>query len=236
MRKSFTISDLPPQERPRERLINLGPQALSISELIAIILERGISGESILSTSQKIISRFGSLQNLQNATLEDLQTIKGLGLAKACQLKACFEIAHRLETPLVSKTAQYPITSNSLYQLLRPKISRFKKEHFIVISIDIKQKIIGLDTISIGHLTSSVVHPRETLSTVIGHHASSFIIAHNHPSGDPEPSEKDIEITKIIFEAGQNLSITMLDHLIICPTSFFSFSQNQVLHPKKITK
>jgi DNA repair protein RadC len=190
MRKTYTINDLPPEERPRERLANLGPQALSIYELIAIILGRGIPGESVIKTSQELISRFGSLAGLHSASLEEIQKIKGLGLAKACQIKAALELARRLEKnpiPIAVKSPRSTISPSQIYSLIRKKISHYAKEHFIVISLDTKSKVLGVDKISVGTLTASLVHPRETLEAAIRRHAASFIIAHNHPSGDPEP-------------------------------------------------
>lgn len=230
MKKSFTVADLPTEERPRERLAALGPEALAIHELLAIILSRGINGESVMTTSQKLLSQFKSLEGIKEASLEDLQNIKGLGLAKACQLKAAFEIARRLERDtktITIKSKQKSISAEEIVTLIKKKIGNFHKEHFIVISLNARSKILSLDTIFIGTLASCLIHPREILETVIRRHAATFIIAHNHPSGTPDPSEEDTKITKRVFESGQIMGITMLDHLIIGRDSYFTFRENE---------
>ncbi len=234
MRNTYTIRDLPPEERPRERLANLGPDALSIHELLAIILGRGIAGESVITTSQKLLSHFGSLEGLNEASLQDLQTIKGLGFAKACQIKASLELARRLERnsiPITIKSKQKPISPEEIYSSVKNKIGNSAKEHFVVISLNTKSQILAIDTIFIGTLTSSLVHPRETLEAAIRRHAAAFIVAHNHPSGDPDPSDEDTKVTKLLFEAGKIMGINMLDHLIIGRNSYFSFRENTVKHP-----
>jgi DNA repair protein RadC len=230
MKKSFTVHDMPAEERPRERLAEFGPEALSVHELLAIILSRGINGESVMTTSQKLLSQFGSLEGVKEASLEDLQDIKGLGFAKACQLKAAFELARRLEKgtkTIAIKSRQKSISAEEIVTLVKKKISNFHKEHFIVISLNTRSRIQGIDTIFVGTLTSSLIHPREILETVIRRHAATFIIAHNHPSGAPDPSEEDTKVTKLIFESGQIMGITMLDHLIIGRDSYFTFRENE---------
>ena len=230
MRKSFTVSDLPPEERPRERLTALGPQALSIHELLAIILSRGIRGESVMTTAQNLLGHFGSLQGIHEASIQDIQNVKGLGPAKASQIKAALELSRRLEfNQPAAKIKQKSVTPDLIYSLAKKHIGKSSKEHFIVISLDIKSKILGIDSVSIGTLSSSLVHPRETLETAIRRHAASFIIAHNHPSGDPQPSDEDTKITKLLFEAGQIIGITMLDHIIIGKSTCFSFRENKIL-------
>ncbi len=231
MRNSFTVRDMPAEERPRERLATLGPEVLSIYELLAIILSRGVNGESVIATSHKLLSRFGSLEGLKEASLEDLQGVKGLGFAKACQLKATFEISRRLERDMNSisiKSKQKSISTEEIVTLVKKKIGNFHKEHFIVISLDTRSKVQGIDTVFVGTLTSSLVHPREVLEAVMRRHAAKFIIAHNHPSGEPDPSEEDTRVTKLIFEAGQIMGISMLDHIVVGRDSYFSFRENEI--------
>ena len=230
MRKSFTVADMPTEERPRERLAAFGSRALSVHELLAIILSRGVNGESVIATSQKLLSQFGSLEGIKEASLEDLQGIKGLGFAKACQLKAALELARRLERDMGSittKSKQKSISAEGIVTLVKKKIGNFHKEHLIVISLDTRSKIQGIDTVFVGTLTSSLVHPREILETAMRRHAATFIIAHNHPSGAPDPSEDDTKVTKLIFESGQIMGITMLDHIIIGRSSYFTFRENK---------
>lgn len=219
MRKSFTLHDLPLEERPRERLQKFGSETLSASELIALILGRGVKGEPVMMTSQKILSRFGSLKGLKEASLEDLKEIKGLGLAKAAQIQACLEIARRINNVNQgqgSKARKRQILSpKDVYNLVKLKIKNYSKEHFMVLSFDSRNKLIGIDTITVGTLDSNLIHPRETFEAAVRRHASRIIIAHNHPSGNTEPSQEDLEITKQLVEAGKIMGIEVLDHLIV---------------------
>lgn len=220
MRKSFTVRDLPPEERPRERLQKLGPESLSATELLAIILGRGVKGESVMIVSQKILSKFGSLEALKEVSLEDLREIKGLGPAKAAQIQACIEIARRINSVNTQIRKQkikkkQILSSLEAYKLVKTKIQSYSKEHFIVLSFDSNNRFIGIDTIAVGNLNANLVHPRETFEAAIRRHASKIIIAHNHPSGNTDPSKEDIEITRNLVEAGKVMDIEVLDHLII---------------------
>lgn len=231
---SFTVNDLPKSERPRERLITFGAEKLSSAELISIILNTGIKGESVIVLSQKLIMKFGSLKGIMDASLEDLMHVKGLGEAKATKLKASFAIAKKVmeeikvyESGKVSERKRYnAVTSPSvLYDIIKNKIQNFSKEHFFVISLDTRNNFIGIDEISIGTLTASLVHPRETFESAIRRHAAHIIIAHNHPSGETEPSEDDLKITRRLVEAGKIMGIEVLDHIIITDTGFLSFKE-----------
>ncbi len=230
--KSFTVKDLPRDERPRERLAKLGAEVLSIQELLVIVLGRGVKGESVMNTAQKIVSKFGTLEALQEASLEDIQEIKGIGPAKACQLKACLELSKRLDKPIQidknKKKNQKLTCAKEVYGALRKKIGGLKKENFVVVSIDTRNKIIAVDTVFVGTLNSSLVHPREIFEAAIRRHAAIIVAAHNHPSGDPEPSDEDIKVTKLLIEAGKMMGIEMLDHLIIGKGKYFSFRDNFV--------
>jgi len=232
MSKSFTIHDLPKSERPRERLKKMGSEALSAQELLALILGRGVRGESVSMIAQKLLSYFGSLEGIMNASLEDLQNVKGLGLAKASQLKACFEIARRVFTKneIDEEAKQKEITSaKEVYGLVKSKISNYTKEHLVVLAFDSRNKFLGMDTVSVGTLNANLIHPRETFNTAIRRHAAQIIVAHNHPSGDPEPSEDDLEITKRLVEAGKILGIEVVNHIIVVKDSFFSFKDKKLL-------
>lgn len=230
--KSFTLHDLPKSERPRERLKKLGTESLSAQELLALILGRGIKGESVSMTAQKLLSHFGSLEGIMDASLEDLQSVKGVGLAKASQLKACFEIARRIfiKSGITEEIKQREMTSaKEIYNLVKSKISNYNKEHLVVLSFDIRNKFLGMDTVSVGILNANLTHPRETFDAAIRRHASHIIIAHNHPSGDTEPSEDDLEITKRLIEAGKILGIEVIDHIIVTKANFFSFKEKKLI-------
>ncbi|MBI1971643.1 MAG: DNA repair protein RadC [Candidatus Wildermuthbacteria bacterium] len=230
MKQSFTVRDLPAEERPRERLAAFGPEALSAQEILALVLGRGMNGESVMMTVQKLLSRFGSLEGVLSASLEDLQTIKGLGIAKASQLKACFEMARRIQPAKTNKEKQKSITSpEAIYRLVKSKIRNYAKEHFFVLSFDARNKPLGIDTISVGTLNASIVHPRETFEAAIRRHAAHIVVAHNHPSDDPEPSGDDIEITRRLAEAGKLLGIDVADHVIVANAKFLSFKEQKLL-------
>ena len=230
--KSFTLHDLPKSERPRERLKKFGAESLSAQELLALILGRGVKGESVSMIAQKLLSCFGSLEGIMNASLEDLQSVKGLGLAKASQLKACFEIARRLfmKSEPAEETRQKEITSaQEVYELIKSKISNYTKEHFVVLSFDIRNKFLGMDTVSVGILNENLMHPRETFDAAIRRHAAHIIISHNHPSDDPEPSEDDLEITKRLVESGKILGIEVIDHIVVTKKGFLSFKDKGLI-------
>ena len=182
MSKTFTIHDLPKEERPRERLVKFGEHALSAQELLQLILGRGIAGESVVVTAQKLLTQFGSLQKLAEASIEELSLIKGIGLAKAAQIKAAFEIGRRLST----QTAPYKSTEltapEKVYRLIKSKLKDYHKEHFYIIVLNSRNWSIA--EVSIGSLNASIVHPREVFAEAIKNKAASVIFVHNHPSGD----------------------------------------------------
>lgn len=227
MSKSFTIHDLPKDERPRERLVKFGEQALSAQELLQLILGRGIAGESVAITAQKLLSHFGSLQKLSEASIEELSSIKGIGLAKAAQIKAAFEISRRLSTQAPSYKSKELADPEKVYLLIKSKLKNYHKEHFYIIALDSRNHSIA--EVSVGSLNESIVHPREVFAEAIKNRAASVIFVHNHPSGDPEPSEDDLEITKRLVESGKILGIEVVDHIIVAKDSFFSFKNKGMI-------
>jgi len=227
MSKSFTIHDLPKEERPRERLVKFGEQALSAQELLQIILGRGIAGESVVITAQKLLSQFGSLQKLAEASIEELSSIKGIGLAKATQIKAVFEIGRRLSTQTPSYKSKELTDPKKVYQLMKSKLKDYHKEHFYIIALNSRNYSIA--EVSVGSIDASVVHPREVFAEAIKNKAVSVIFVHNHPSGDPEPSEDDLETTKQLTEAGKILGIDVIDHIIVTKNNYFSFKDGNLI-------
>lgn len=232
MSKSFTIHDLPKEERPRERLIKFGEQALSAQELLQVILGRGIAGESVSVTAQKLLSQFGSLQKLAEAGIAELSSVKGIGPAKATQIKAVFEIGRRLATQTLPYKSKELTDPKKVYQLIKSKLKDYHKEHFFIIPINTRN--FSIAEISVGSLNASIVHPREVFSEAIKNKAASVIFAHNHPSGDTEPSEDDLTITKRLVEAGKILDIEVADHIIVAKEvqnkkPFFSFKEAGLL-------
>jgi DNA repair protein RadC len=227
MPKSFTIRDLPKEERPRERLVKFGEQALSAQELLQLILGRGVSGESVVVTAQKLLTQFGSLQKLAEASIEELSSIKGIGLAKAAQLKAVFEIGRRLSLQNVNYRGKEITNPEKVFNLIKSRLKDYHKEHFYVIALDSRNYSIA--EISVGTLNENIVHPREVFTEAIKNRAASVIFVHNHPSGNPQPSEEDLEITKRLVEASKILGIEVLDHIIITKEGFFSFKEGGLL-------
>ena len=227
MTKSFTIHDLPKEERPRERLVKFGEQALSAQELLQLILGRGIAGESVVVTAQKLLTQFGSLQKLSEASIEELSSIKGIGLAKATQIKAVFEIGRRISTQTPSYKSKELTNPEKVYRLIKSKLKDYHKEHFYIIALNSRGHSIA--EISVGSLDTSIVHPREVFAEAIKNKAASVIFAHNHPSGDPEPSEDDLLITKKLVESGKILGIDVTDHIIMAKDRFLSFKEQGLI-------
>ena len=229
MKNSFTVHDLPLSERPRERLSKLGSEALSSQEILALILGRGIKGESVIVTSQKLLSKFGNLKNLASASIEELTQIKGIGPAKAAQIKATFELSKRLENSSGETTKITVKSPEDVVKTARNLLKGKKKEHFLVICLDTRNHLIKTSTVSIGSLDCSIVHPREVFKDAISSSAASVIFIHNHPSGDPTPSEDDIKMTKRLIEAGEIIGIEVLDHIIICDSEHLSMKAKNLV-------
>lgn len=228
MKDSFTVRDLPPAERPRERLVKLGAEALSAQEILALILGRGVKGESVMVTAQKLLSKFGSLQGIADSSVEELSQINGIGLAKSTQLKAAFELGRRLQGSSTEGKAHVKSPEDVL-GAVAGSLKGKKREHFLVLLLDTRNRLIRVATISMGSLDSSIVHPREVFKEAISASAASVIFVHNHPSGDPEPSEDDIELTKRLVEAGKLLGILVLDHVIVGDGTFVSLKASKDL-------
>lgn len=228
MTRSFTVHDLPLSERPRERLLKLGTEALSVQELLALVLGRGTRGESVVLTAQKLLSKFGNLKNIASASIEELTQIKGIGFAKATQLKAALELGRRLEEHSIDGEKFTIRAPEDVVKAVRNKLKGKKREHFIALSLDTRNHLIGIHTISIGSLDSSIVHPREVFKEAITSSAASVIFVHNHPSGDPTPSEDDVKLTKRLADVGEIMGIEVLDHIIVCDTSYSSMKSKGV--------
>lgn len=228
MGKNFTINDLPPEDRPRERLLNLGERALSAQELLQVILGRGVAGESVAVTAQKIIAQFGSLEKLSQASLAELSAIKGIGLAKSAQIKAVFEIARRLSCPTKGLSKKEITNPQAVSDLVTSKIKNHDKEHFYLLSLNARNQSVS--EVSVGIINSNLVHPREVFNEAIKAKAVSVIFAHNHPSGNIEPSVDDLEITKRLAQAGKIIGIEVLDHIITTrDKKYFSFKENNLI-------
>ncbi|HEX79223.1 MAG TPA: JAB domain-containing protein [Dehalococcoidia bacterium] len=216
---------MPVDERPRERLQKYGAESLSAQEIIALILGRGISGESVIVTAQRLIKQFGSLSGIASASVEELSQVRGIGLAKAAQLKASFELANRMEVSSVASAKPLIKKPEDVAGLIASRLKGKKKEYFLAIMLDTRSRLIKVSEISVGSLDASVVHPREVFKEAISASAASVIFAHNHPSGDPTPSEDDIKLTKRLADAGEITGIDILDHIIIGDGRYLSLKR-----------
>lgn len=219
---------MPNDERPRERLLLEGADKLSNVELLAILLRTGSRQESVIELSQRILTAFGGLLPLKEATLEELQAIKGIGRVKAIEIRAVLELGKRIHT--TSDKSRVIISSpNDAVDLVMEDLRFLKQEHFVAIYLNTKNQVIHKQTLFIGSLNSSIVHPREVFKEAIRRSAASVIALHNHPSGDPEPSEEDKAVTRRLFECGQLLGIELLDHIVIGDHKYVSLRELEVI-------
>jgi DNA repair protein RadC len=219
-----TIKDLPKVERPREKLMQYGPEKLSNSELLAILLRSGKEGENVVELANKILKKF-STNKLPNLTFKDLKDYPGLGPAKACEIVACFELGKRV---LKDKKAEIYLKPRDIWEELKD-LRDYRKEHFVIFYLDSRNQEIKREIISVGSLNANLVHPREVFEPAVRNLAAQIILAHNHPSGDPEPSEDDLEITKRLVESGKVLGIEVMDHIIVTKNGFLSLKERNLI-------
>ena len=225
-----TIKDWPEEDRPREKLLNHGPQALTETELLAIILRNGnaSTGETAIDHARHLLGQFHGFKGIDEASFEELRRVKGLGPAKIAQLKACLEIARRFGAQKW-EPGQPLRSSEEVFHHFRESLEKEKREFFYVVLLNNKNKKIREVKVSEGSLTASLVHPREVYNPVIRESAAAVIFVHNHPSGDPAPSPEDIEITRRLKEVGEVMGIRVLDHVVIGHGRHFSFSDKGML-------
>ncbi len=221
------IKDFPRDERPREKLIGSGPKALSAAELLSIIIRIGNKKENALELSKRLIKEY-DIKGLSRVRISSLRNNFGIGEAKACQILACFELGRRLSSSKTEKRKAINSAKDAA-KILMPVLSNLKKEHFIGLFLDARKKIIKQETIFIGSLDSSVIHPREIFNVALAESAAAVIIAHNHPSGDLSPSDEDIDVSKQISKAGDILGIPVLDHLIVGNDRYLSLNEKGLL-------
>jgi len=219
-----TIKELPEDERPRERLEHYGPAALSTAELLAIILRVGTRDENVIRLAQRLLSAYGGLAGLAQAPFSELVAMKGIGLAKATQLKAAFELGRRL---LVAAPHERPIVKSpaDAANLLLLEMAGLEQEHLRAIILNTRNQVLKVHNVYVGSLNTAVVRVGELFREAIRANAAAIIIAHNHPSGDPTPSPEDIHLTRQIVEAGKLLNIDVLDHLVIGQARWVSLKE-----------
>ncbi|WP_128895986.1 RadC family protein [Longirhabdus pacifica] len=225
---AYKISDIPNSDRPRERMLQFGSEVLSNAELVAILLRSGTVSESAIHVAQRLLNECGDLQRLADMSVKEITQTKGIGNAKALQIKAAVELGRRLS----KSRMQHKIAINApedAANYVMEDLRYLKKEHFVCLFLDIKHRIIAEETLSIGSLNASIVHPREIFKAAIQKSSAAIICVHNHPSGDPTPSPEDVEITHRLKDAGEILGIHVLDHIIIGDGQFYSLNAEGLL-------
>lgn len=212
-----SIKDMPIDDRPRERLKSIGVEHLSAIELLAIIIKTGTRKKTVLELAQEIVTETGGLDQLINYSVEQLQEFSGIGQAKAMQIMAGIELGKRGQQEMLAKKDRKLSISNpeDCFYALAHRMKYLEQEHFVVLYLDTKQRVIKEETIFIGTIDYANIHPREIFKGAVKHLASSIICAHNHPSGDLTPSRADLLVTKQLVEAGIMMGIPVIDHLII---------------------
>ena len=226
------ISEMPQDDRPREKLLARGPGALTDSELIAILLRTGIPGANAVQVAAQLLERYKSLNGLSRCTVEELAEIPGIGPAKALHLVAAFDLGRRLARETLTREK---IDSPELvYALLAPEMRALHKESLRVILLDTRYHLLRIHEVSVGSVNESIAHPRDVFRPAVISSAYAVIVAHNHPSGDPSPSQSDHSLTRRLAEAAELLQIKLLDHIIIgAPAegraAYFSFKESGVL-------
>jgi DNA repair protein RadC len=211
---TYRITDLLVNERPRERLAEIGPQALSNAELLAILLRVGVSGENAVQVGQRLLNEMGGLTGLHRASFQEVCAQHGVGMAKAAQIKAAIELGSRLRlaNPEERPTIHGPGDAASLVQY---EMSGLSHENLWVFNLDTRNRVLNIEKLYVGSINASTVRVAELFRPAIQRNAAAIILVHNHPSGDPSPSPEDIALTRSVVQAGKLLDINLLDHLVI---------------------
>ncbi|MGA4517694.1 RadC family protein [Solibacillus silvestris] len=221
---NMKIHDVHESDRPRERLIRQGAKSLSNQELIAILLGTGTKRESVLTVANRVLINFEKLHNLKHATLEEITEIKGIGEAKAVLLLAAIELGRRLASRDLEE--RFTIRSpEDAATFLMQDMTSLQQEHFVCLFLNVKNQVLHKQTIFVGSLNASIVHPREIFREAVKRSAASIICSHNHPSGIPTPSPEDIDATTRLYEAGKIVGVDLLDHVIIGDHQFISMKE-----------
>jgi DNA repair protein RadC len=222
--KAPLIREMPSSERPRERLAKLGASSLKTAELLAILFRTGTRNMNAVDLAETILSKFGSLRSLARADLKELQSHDGIGSVKAIEIQAAFELGQRLasesalETPVIH-------SAKDVARLVGPEMQALDREHFKILLLNTRNHVLQIQTVSVGSLNTSVVHPRECFRAAIAAQANAVILVHNHPGGDPEPSKEDMALTRRLVEAGEVIGIRVLDHVIIAGSKHTSIME-----------
>ena len=222
----LTILGLPKNERPRERLYKNGPHSLSLQELLIIILGQGSTKKSVNRISEEIMLRYANLQDLSHASVNDLCAVKGIGYAKAIQIKASLEFGKRFYLENIKSDPKFVLSSTEAFEISKYYLKGQKKEHLLLFCLDSHGKLLcDPEVLSIGTLDASLIHPREIFNSAIAHSSARIMLAHNHPSGFSDPSDEDFNVTKQIFKAGLIMGIPLIDHIVVGDNDFCSIRE-----------
>ncbi len=224
---TYRIKDLSAEDRPRERLAQLGVGALTKAELLAILLRTGVPGESAIHLAERLMQTFGGLKGLHRASFEELCRVRGLGVAKASQLKAALELGQRLKQEEAGERSTINSPQDAA-DLVMHAMSALQQEELWVLALDTRNHVLHTEKLYTGSLNHSSVRIAEIFEVGIRHKAAALIVVHNHPSGDPSPSPEDIQLTRALLESGKLLDIKVLDHLIIGRDVFVSMKQRKL--------
>ncbi len=224
------VRDLPEEERPREKLIRRGAASLSDTELLAILLRTGTSSVSVIHLAEEVLAKYQDkgLVSIMNISPQEIATVHGVGLAKAATIVAAVELGRRLSTKAAQKLEKIE-GPEDVARYASPILRFEQKEHFLVMLLDVRNRVLAMPTVSVGSLTASVAHPREIFREAIRYSAANMILIHNHPSGDPMPSREDVQLTKQMMKAGEIMGIPVLDHVIIAGDGFLSLKEADCL-------
>ncbi|WP_325176723.1 RadC family protein [Paenibacillus alkalitolerans] len=221
---NLMIREVPEQERPRERMAAFGAAGLSNTELLAILLRTGTRNESAVTLAARLLKECGGIRGLVDASVDQLREMRGIGTAKALQIQAALELGRRVSRTTVQE-APVIRSPQDVSRLVMEDLRYLRQEHFVCLFLNTKNHVIGRETLSVGSLNSTIVHPRELFRAAIKRSAASVLCVHNHPSGDPTPSAEDIQLTNRLTEAGHIIGIDILDHVIIGDNRFVSLKE-----------
>ncbi|MCD1258206.1 DNA repair protein RadC [Paenibacillus athensensis] len=221
----LTLREIPPEERPRERMLKYGAEMLSNAELLAVILRTGTYSESAVRLAERMLSECGGLRKLVDMSKDQLTQIRGIGQAKALQIQAGIELGRRLSKSKLEENVTIRSPKDAA-DLVMEQLRYLQKEHFVCLFLNTKHRVVAQETLSMGSLNASIVHPREVFRAAIKRSSAAIICVHNHPSGDPMPSPEDIEMTQRLSEAGSIIGIEVLDHIIIGDQKFVSLKEH----------
>lgn len=227
-KKPLTIKDLPLDERPREKLLANGATVLSNAELLAILLRSGTKRDSALRLAEQLLINHGGISGLGGLAPQDLSKLKGIGNAKAVTIAAAVELGKRMSTTLGDRRSIIR-SPQDVANLMMPRLRYENKEKFVVVLLSTKNHVLAAPTVSVGTLNASLVHPRDLFREAIKYCAASVILVHNHPSGDPSPSQEDIALTGKLIEAGLLLDISVIDHVIIGDGKYVSLKEKEII-------